>query len=184
VRRVLTWVFIFWGTLALTGCASIPKNGAVLSARVSQGIERNQTETEKIIHALADVERAVLDERWEEMFKKVEDLYRQKHNIAADAPLNFEQRLAVAENATAVRERLRAEIAAIENTLLEQSRANSQKLVEMNNVVTDYLLSLKNLQEANEAMTGLVSQITGIDLTKLKGKAGELINRAFAAGNP
>jgi len=66
VRRVLTWVFIFWGTLALTGCASIPKNGAVLSARVSQGIERNQTETEKIIHALADVERAVLDERWEE----------------------------------------------------------------------------------------------------------------------
>jgi len=34
--------------LFLIGCATIPKNASVLNQKVSEGIERNQTETEKI----------------------------------------------------------------------------------------------------------------------------------------
>lgn len=184
MRRVLAWVLILWGALALTGCASIPKNGAALSARVSEGIRRNQTETEKIIRALGDVERGILDERWEEIYKKVEDAYRKKHNIATEGQLNFDQRLDVATNAAAVREQLLSEISLAENTLLEQSRVNSQKLLEMNDVVTNYLLSLKNYQEANEAMTGFVSQIIGVDLNRLRGKAEEATKKFLGGGNP
>src|SRR5260221_4459233 len=126
------YLLLIISAVCFSSCASIPKNGATISTRVSEGIGRMQTENEKVIKALADVERGVLDEKWESIYDKTEAAYRIKHNLTPTANLNREDRINIAVNATAAREEILNDISVTENNLLVQSRANAKTVVQMN----------------------------------------------------
>jgi hypothetical protein len=175
MRRRAFLLLTLVAALGLCGCPAIPKNAAALTAKVSEGILRNQAETERIIHTLAEVERGVLDDRWEEIYQSTETAYRKKKGMTSDAALSFDDRLNVATNAAAVRDGILKEISDIEANLISQSRANSQKVVEMNEEVHRYLLSLQSLQEANDDLSRKLQEITGVDVSGLVGKTRRAI---------
>ena len=44
-----TFVILLLVIFPLVGCSTVPKNGSVLNQKVSEGIQKNQLEVEKII---------------------------------------------------------------------------------------------------------------------------------------
>ncbi|HUG13236.1 MAG TPA: hypothetical protein VMM36_19620 [Opitutaceae bacterium] len=167
-------VFLF------AGCTTIPKNGALLSARLSEGIQRNQAETEKIITALAATQRAILDEEWDGLYVKVETAYLEKNGISDSASLTQDQRSTLAANMSQVWEDLSGAIDAKEAELIAQSRENTVQLVAMNESVQMYLLSVEKLDASRAAIAQRVSAITGLDLNGL----GTLADRLLENFNP
>lgn len=161
-------------TAPLIGCSSIPENGALLNAKVSEGIAKNQLETEKIIKALGDVERAILNEKWDDIYAKVEEKYLARHSVA-EADLTQAQRRAIAANAAKTYYDLRDDISAIEAGLVAKTKANAQAVIDVNDVVTNYLMSLEKLDAATGKIRTKIEDITGIDFSDISGKAVELI---------
>lgn len=161
--------------ISLFGCTSIPQNGSILNQKVSEGITRYQIEVEKIIKALADVERAILNEEWDTIFAKVEKAYMVKHNITSESTLTQIQRRAIAANAAQTYNNLINDIAIIEQTLVSQTQANSKTLIAVNDEVTKYLLSVEELDSARSNITKKIAGIVGIDLTSISGQAEKLI---------
>jgi len=162
------------------GCTTIPKNGALLSAKLTEGIQRNQAETEKIITALAATQRAILDEQWDDLYVKVESAYLEKNGIGDSASLTQDQRSTLAANMSKVWEDLSGAIDAKEAELIAQSRENTAQLIAMNESVQMYLLSVEKLDVTRTAIAGRVSAITGLDLNGL----GTLADRLLANFNP
>ncbi|WP_299834046.1 hypothetical protein [uncultured Tenacibaculum sp.] len=160
---------ILLSTLLIISCATIPKNASVLSASVTQGIERLQTENEKIIKSLADVERAILDESWEDIYNTFESKYRTKYNIASGTILTKNQTIDIATGAAAVREDLLKAISDKENALVLKSKENSQKVISINQEIQNYLLSLKKYDEANQQVNNLTTKIIGVNPSKILG---------------
>lgn len=161
--------------LVLAGCTTIPRHGSVLNQKVSEGIARNQVETEKIIKALADVERAILDQEWDSIYIKVEKVYMTKNNIMDATQMTQSQRRAIAANAAKTYYDLLNQIAVIENKLISQSRANSQILIEINDEITKYLLSTETLEAARQSIANKLSELVGFDLTSITGVGKKLI---------
>lgn len=161
--------------LSFTGCTTIPKNGALLSAQVTEGILRNQAETEKIIDALAATQREILDEKWDELYVKVEAAYMRRNSVTDPAALTQDDRSSIAANMSKVWEDLSAEIDAKETELVAKSRENTAQLVAMNESVQRYLLSVEKLDETRNAISGRVSAITGLDLQSFGGLADRLL---------
>lgn len=161
--------------LFFTGCTTIPKNGALLSAQVTEGILRNQAETEKIIAALAATQREILDEKWDDLYVKVEAAYMRRNSVSDPAALTQDDRSSIAANMSKVWEDLSAEISAKETELVAKSRENSAQLVAMNESVQRYLLSVENLDETRSAIAGHVSAIIGLDLQSFGGLADRLL---------
>ncbi len=162
----------------LTGCASnnlVQKNGSSLNQKVGEGIQKNQVEIEKMIRALADVERAVLDQGWDNVYSRVEKSYMAKHAVTAEASLAQDQRTVIAASAAKTYHNLRGKIAAIENTLISQTRSNSKTIVEINNEVTKYLLAVRNLDSASSNIESKLASMVGINLSGISGLAKSLI---------
>jgi hypothetical protein len=151
------------------GCAVIPKNGALLSGRVSDGIRRLQAENEKVIGALADVERAILDENWETLYANVERQYMKENSIPDPSRLSQDDRRRISATAAQTRKEILDEVKEKEMDLIRKSRANSEMVITLNEEVRRYLLSLESLKHVRQQTTSLLSQITGIDLTSLHG---------------
>jgi len=167
---------LIWAALLVTGCSTIPKNGALLAGKLTEGIERNQRETEKIITALADTQRAILGEKWKSIYQRVETAYMEKHAVADGKELSEDQRRAIATQSGNVWEKLRGDIDAVEANLIKQSRANTAQLVEINSTIQKYLLSLEKLDESRNAVVGKLQEVTGVNLSSLPGLADKLIN--------
>lgn len=172
--RKITHTF-FLVTLLLVGCSSIPKHASILNQQVSEGISKNQTEVEKIIKALADVERAILDQKWDMIYAKVENAYIRRHALADAASLTQDQRRAVAANAAKTYYDLLDKISEIERVLVSRTRANSNTIIEINDEVTKYLLSLEELDVAKSNINSKLSNILGVDLSSISGLANNLI---------
>ena len=153
--------------LIFGGCASIPKNGAQLNSQVSLGIQRYQQEVESIIKTLGDVQRAILDEKWEEIYRKAEHKYRNEQGLDPASPLSQEQRIDVATIASGHREDILKEIEVLESELINKTRKNSFTLIEVNDHVTSYLLSLQKLDAAKQDITNKISSLVGIDIKAL-----------------
>jgi hypothetical protein len=168
-------VFFLSATLLLTGCVRIPKNASLLSAKVSEGVTRVQTEHEKVIVALANVERGVLDEQWDKIYAKVESGYMQRNSLSDASRMSQDDRRKIAANAAKVRENILSDIAAKEQELKDASRKNSDVVVQINEVVRRYLLSLEKWEEAREKIEGLFKSITGVDFSKIQGVAMDKI---------
>lgn len=166
---------LFLCVVSLSGCSSIPENGAILNQKVSDGISKNQAETEKIIKALADVERAILDREWDSIYVKIETAYLTKYAIADAASLTQNQRKAIAANAAKTYYDLLDKIAVVETRLVSQTQANSETIIEINDEVTKFLLSTETLDQASNKVKGKLSEIVGIDVTSLPGLAKNLI---------
>lgn len=162
--------------MPLAACSNVPENGSVLNSMVSQGIAKNQLETEKIIKALADVERAVLNEKWDDIYEKTEAKYVADRGLNVNS-LTHEQRRAIAANSSQVYFSLKAEIATIEAGLVAQTQANSNAIIAVNDTVTEYLLSLEKLDVATGKIRNKISSVTGIDFSVIIGKAVELISK-------
>lgn len=160
----------------LFGCASIPENAALLNQRVSDGIQRNQTETDAIVTALADVERAMLDRHWDELYQRIETAYLAKHNIADPAALDHDQRRAIAATAADAYSRIQDAIEAKEVELLTRTRANTQTLVDLNGEISKYLASVHDLDTAQAAIAQHLGELTGIDIQELLGIARDIID--------
>ena len=139
----------------------------MLSASVTQGIQRMEGQTEAMIEALANVERAVLDEGWENMYRSCEAKYRAKNALAADVALSEEQRIQIATIAAAAREQILALIAAKEAELKAQTQKNGQHVIDANHVVQEYLLSLQELDAARSKAEKSIADLTGIEVDKL-----------------
>lgn len=170
-----TLLILFLLVVPLAGCSTVPKNGSVLNQKVSEGINKNQVEVEKIIKALANVERAILDQEWDNIYIKVEKAYITKHSVAATASLTQDQRKAIAANAAKIYYDLLGEIATIERTLVAQTQTNSKTLVEINDEVTKYLLSVEKLDLATSNIKNKLASLAGIDLSIISGLAKNLI---------
>lgn len=170
-----TLLILLLVVVPLAGCGTVPKNGSVLNQKVSEGIQKNQLEVEKIIKALADVERAILDQEWDNIYVKVEKAYMTKHSVATAASLTQDQRKAIAANAAKTYYDLLGKIAAIERTLVAQTQANSKTLVETNDEVTKYLLSVEKLDVATSNIKNKLASLVGIDLSSISGLAKNLI---------
>ncbi|PKG42531.1 hypothetical protein [Psychroflexus sp. MES1-P1E] len=155
--------------LVIVSCASIPKNASILSSSVTQGIERLQAENENVIKALADIERAILDEDWDNIYNLIEDKYRTKLNIPKGTSLTRDQTIDIATGAAAVREELLKTISSKENALILKSKENSQKVININKEVQNYLLSLEKYSEANEKVNALTKKIIGINPSDIIG---------------
>jgi len=161
--------------LLFSGCTTVPKNGALLSAKLTEGIQRNQSETEKIITALADTQRAILSDNWEIIYAKVERGYREINGLGADAALDDTQRSEVAAVAAKTYYDLRAVIAAKEDELKGATRANAAQLVEINETVQKYLLSVEKLDASRNAVLDKLQKVAGIDFSSITGLAGQLL---------
>lgn len=166
--------------LFFAGCTTVPKNGALLSAKLTEGIQRNQAETEKIIVALAATQRAILDEKWDGLYVQVETAYLEKNGISDSASLTQDQRSSISANMSKVWEDLSGAIDAKEAELIGQSRENTAQLVAMNESVQMYLLSVEKLEASRAAISERVSAITGLDLHGL----GTLADRLLENFNP
>jgi hypothetical protein len=166
MKNIIAYIFV---ACLFLGCASIPKNASILSASVNQGIERLELETEVIIKTLGDVERAILDEKWEDIYDKVEAKYRTEFNIPARQVLTRDEQIDVATGAAAVRETLLKSISDKEDALVTKSRENSKKVIDINNKVQNYLLSLEKYDKATDEISKLAKDITGIDPQSILG---------------
>jgi len=177
MRKHRWWGLCFLIVIFTAGCVAVPKDSARLSVRVTDGINRLQEQTEAIIKTVGNIERGILDEKWEEIYRKTEEAYRRKKSLATDAALSAEDRLNIATNAAAVREKILSEIAATEDKLIKTSRSNTASVVGMNEEVTKYLLSIQKLDEANKAMMDLLKQVSGVDVRELLGKAKNSVGK-------
>lgn len=128
--------------LLIAGCYKIPRNASILNEKVSEGIRRNQVEIEKVITALADVQRAILDQEWDNIYPKIEQKYMSSKSIGDPSNLTQDDRKKIAANAAKTYYDLKNEINMKENELKLQSRQNTEKLIEINDEISKYLLSL------------------------------------------
>ena len=131
--------------LFMTGCASVPKGTSFISYKVTEGIQRIQVENEKIIKAFADVERAILDEKWNDIYLKTEKMYFDKNKIPSPSQLTHDDRRKIATNAALIRENVLNEISMQENKLIKDTQSNTNTVVMMNDEVIGYLNSLKSI---------------------------------------
>jgi len=161
--------------LLIAGCSKIPRNASILNEKVSEGIRRNQVEIEKIITALVDVQRAILDQEWDNIYQKIEQKYMSSKSIADPSNLTQDDRKKIAANAAKTYYDLLDEINSKENELKLQSRQNAEKLIEINNEITKYLLSLEKLDEARNNAVQKLGELTGIDFSILDGLTKKLI---------
>lgn len=147
----------------------------MLNSHVSTGIIENQANVEALIHALADVQRGILNHRWEEIYTTVESQYRTTAGLTEFAPLNLEQRLEIATIAASARDMISQEIIRQENCLLTDSRLNTALLVEVNETVTLYLSSQEELADAKEAVNRKLNEITGLNTEGITETVSELM---------
>lgn len=170
------WIALLIGYITFTGCASIPENGALLNAQVSAGIQRHQQAIEIFIKAIADIERNILDEKWEEIYLSSEDEYRSDHHIAQAAQLTLDQRIDIAAIAAAVREDILNTIITKEDYLIGETRHNALLLIDINDCVTEYLLSLQELDRVREDIANKFKSLTGIDMGSLIGTVTSIVD--------
>ncbi|MCK4824874.1 hypothetical protein KA005_54485 [bacterium] len=161
--------------LLIAGCSKIPRNASILNEKVSEGIRRNQVEIEKVITALAEVQRAILDQEWDNIYPKIEQKYMSSKSMTDPSDLTQDDRKKIAANAAKTFYDLKDEIDSKENELKLQSRQNAGKLIEINNEISKYLLSLEKLDDARNNVIQKLGELTGIDFSKLDGLAKKLI---------
>ncbi len=125
--------------------------------------------------ALADVERAILDEKWDMIYARVEQRYLAHAGTPAPAALTQDDRRRIAANAAQVRNTILDDIATKGTDLVMKSRANARKVIEVNTVVQHYLLSLQEFDEARANIAKAINEITGVDLTGLSGVVNKTI---------
>ncbi len=163
------WALLLFACVVLTGCAGIPENAALLSEKINAGITRMHEENAKVITALADVERAILDEHWEQLYAKVEQQYMQKMTIADASAFSQNDRRAITATAATARQDILNDINAKESELLAKSARNRDTVISINNEIRRYLVSLEKLDAARENTKALLSDIVGVDLSSMKG---------------
>lgn len=177
MKYIVYIIFLF--AFCLSGCLSVPKNASILSASVNQGIEKMQIECEAIIKTLGDVERGVLDEDWEDIYRKVEQKYKAAYSLADDHVFTEDERIDIATGAAAVREDLLKVIQDKENELIAKTRENSYKVIEINKEVQNYLLSIEKHDKATSEISRLTQSLTGIDPKGIIGTVGNNIQSSI-----
>lgn len=174
MRRRLLVIMVFVTTALITlsvGCGTISKNASVLNKKVSEGIQKNQSNFEIIITNLANIERKALSDGYATIYDKTEDTYRNKiskpRGGAAQLTPSEIRDIAVIFGKTYFD--LKEEIDSKEKQLILQSQQNSEKLIQMNDMVTRYLLSLEKMDSAKKNIANQVGKLTGVDLPSLIG---------------
>ena len=150
----------------MMGCYSIPKNSSLVG-EVDGAIVVMQEENDKLIKALGDIQRVILDDKFEQIYANVESKYRKKNSIANGTSLTSEQNLDVTANVIAVRDKILAEISGKEKQLYDQSHANFNKLRTINAAVKEYLDSIQSLKEARSEASKKLGEIAGIDFKEI-----------------
>lgn len=158
---ICVFVLIFF-----SGCFAIPKNTSLIN-EVDGAILVMQSENKKLIKALGDSQRSILDDKFELIYSNVEQKYRKKNNIPSETPLTPDQNMDVTANVIAVRDLIMKDISKKENELYEQSNSNFEKLREINEAVKDYLDSEQSLKKARSDATQKLKDITGIDFKEI-----------------
>lgn len=162
--------------LILTSCASIPKNTSLLSSKVTEGIQKIQTENEKIIKAFANTERLILDTKWNDMYLQIEKQYMNKNNISDQTKFTHDDRRKIAANAAMARENILNEIQQVENDLIKKSRKNTDTVIMMNAEVIKYLTSLEDISVTQNSINDIFKNFIDIDVLELQGITENKIN--------
>ncbi len=162
--------------LLLTSCASIPKNSSILSSKVTEGIQKIQTENEKVIKAFADTERLILDTKWNDMYLQIEKQYMNKNNISDQTKFTHDDRRKIAANAAMTRENILNEIQQVENDLINKSRKNTDTVIMMNAEVIKYLTSLEDISVTQNNINDILKNFIDIDVLELQGITENKIN--------
>ena len=160
-------------SMLLSDCMATAKNASIVSQKVTEGIERIQTENEKIIFALAETQRAILDEKWDDIYPEVEKKYMKKHNISDGFQLSLQDRKKIASTAAQSREDILNLIAQREADLLKKSRANAQTVIEINDEVIQYLNSLERIGKIRSRVRRSFESMIGIDTEAIKNTVDE-----------
>ena len=179
-------------SFSVVGCGSIPENGAVLNQKVTEGIERNQAQVENIIAALAQTQRATLEKKWEVIFPLTVKKYMLDKSVSSDNLLTPDQWNDISVNARNVYQGFLDIINDKEETLIYETKENSNTLMEISEEVSRYFLSTKELEIARlntarkiteldiisipsfvEIDPAVVSSATGMDLATIRTILGE-----------
>jgi len=156
----------FW--LFFSGCATYSQNAAFVSHQVTEGIQRIQEENEKVIVALAETQRAIFDEKWDDIYATVEKKYMDNNKMTSDSPLKFEDRKKIAATAAQIREDILNIIAQKEGDLLNKSRSNTKTVIGINDEVTRYLNSLEDIGKVRSRIKDHFKNIIGINTDGLR----------------
>ena len=173
VGVVLLWLCAL-ASLGVFGCARTPASAIALSGQVAQGVRHMQADTERVIAALADTQRAALDDAWEATYASAERRFRESEGIGA-AELTLAQRTAVAAIAAATRERALGEIATKQAELVDASRANAGAVLAMHDAVTAHLFSIRSAQHTREEVVTLLDSMTGLDIAPALADLSQMI---------
>lgn len=163
---LLRWLCVMGTLVALasgSGCARTPASAIALTAQVREGVTRMQADTERLASALADTQRAALDEAWEADYAHVEAMYVEQAGADASA-LTVQQRAEVAALAAEARERTLAAISEKERELIDATRANSQSVLVLHDALTAHLLSLRSAQRFRDSALARLDALTGWDI--------------------
>ena len=155
--------------LLFTGCATIPKEASSPSLKVTEGIQKMQAGNEKIIKALADTERVILEDKWSDICSKAEKLYSKNHKILEPRRLKKEDLQNIANIAAKTRDTILDEIAKHETELIDQSRSNAGAVLSMNTEVIGYLNSHESIKETQNKINKIFEKLPGINPNVLRG---------------
>jgi hypothetical protein len=160
-RRVVVWVVACACTLA--GCTGAEREAALLAHTVETGIDRLHGQQARVIGALAEVERAAVDDEWASMYARAESAYREREGLGEAAALTPTQRMEIAALAAAAREELLDSIDAKQADLLAQSRASVDAVLAMQGELALYLAARADAAEVRRRMLAWLGVVEEAD---------------------
>lgn len=138
--------------MLLTACAQVPVAAIDLSRQVGQGISAIGANGQDAIAAWEEVALSLVDERWSQIYKKADNEYRKKYQIAAGATLNSTQTEDLAGLAALMRDEVRKKISTKAIEMRKVVSANTKATLEANDSVTNLLISANSVLTVQQAV--------------------------------
>lgn len=155
----------------LSGCAQVPQAAIDVSRQVSSGISSIGNNGQDVVTAWEETTFALLDERWKQIYKKADNEFRKKRQVANTAVLTAEQQEEVAGLAALIRDESRKKIAARANEMRKVIGANTKTTLEANESVTQLLVSASAVLATQQAAARQVA-----DQAKLPTDLGKFVS--------
>ncbi len=142
----------------LTACAQVPLATIDVSRQVSTGITSIGTNGLDTVATWEETALALIDERWGQIYKKADNEFRKKRQIAVGTALTLDQTEDVAGLATLVRDEARKKITGKANEMRKVISDNTKTTLEANESVTRLLISTNSVLGVQQAAAKQVAE--------------------------
>lgn len=142
----------------LSACAQVPLATIDVSRQVSTGIASIGTNGLDTVAAWEETALALLDERWSQIYKKADNEFRKKRQIAVGTALTPDQTEELAGLATLVRDEARRKISGKANEMRKVISENTKTTLEANESVTRLLISANSVLTVQQTAAKQVAE--------------------------